>query len=159
VLLSNTNNSTLTVGEAGNYKLIVDLGNNCKDTSNVIATELYPSPQVGFTINNPTQCVNANLFSLVDTTKIGSGTFSRVWTWDNNSSSQESLDLSFNTVGAKSIKLKATSNNGCSDSLVKTVLSIIQHVKSYRILLITNANVETIPETIRNNIFILSPFF
>jgi hypothetical protein len=41
------------------------------------------------------------------------------------------------------------------DSLVKTVLSIIQHVKSYRILLITNANVETIPETIRNNIFII----
>jgi hypothetical protein len=41
------------------------------------------------------------------------------------------------------------------NSLVKTVLSIIQHVKSYRILLITNANVETIPETIRDNIFII----
>ena len=121
VLLNNVNSSTLTVGEAGNYKLIVDLGNNCKDTSNVIATELYPSPKVGFTINNPTQCVNANLFSLIDTTSIFSGTYNRVWTWDNNSSGQANLDLSFNTVGTKSIKLKATSNNGCSDSLVKTI--------------------------------------
>jgi hypothetical protein len=121
MLLSNANSSTLTVGEAGNYKLIVDLGNNCKDTSNVIATELYPSPKVGFTINNPTQCVNANLFSLVDTTSIVSGTYTRVWTWDNNSSGQANLDLSFNTVGTKSIKLKATSNNGCSDSLVKII--------------------------------------
>ena len=124
VLLSNANSSTLTVSEAGNYKLIVDLGNNCKDTSNVIATQLYPSPKVGFSINNPTQCVNANLFSLVDTTSIVSGTYSRVWTWDNNSSGQANLDLSFNTVGTKSIKLKATSNNGCSDSIVKT-LSIV----------------------------------
>jgi hypothetical protein len=41
------------------------------------------------------------------------------------------------------------------NSLVKTVLSIIQNVKSYRILLITNVNIETIPETIRNNIFII----
>ncbi len=121
VLLSNANSSTLTVSEAGNYKLIVDLGNNCKDTSNVISTELYPSPQVGFTINNPSQCVNANLFSLVDTTKIGSGTFNRVWTWDNNTSTQTNLDLSFNNVGTKSIKLKATSNNGCSDSILKTL--------------------------------------
>ena len=41
------------------------------------------------------------------------------------------------------------------NSLVKTVLSIIQHVKSYRILLITNANVETIPETVRDKLFII----
>ena len=41
------------------------------------------------------------------------------------------------------------------NSLVKTVLSIVQHVKSYRILLITNANVETIPETIRDKLFII----
>ena len=41
------------------------------------------------------------------------------------------------------------------NSLVKTVLSIVQHVKSYRILLITNANVETIPETIRDKLFMI----
>ena len=121
-LLVSGNSANKIVNDQGNYKLIVDLGNNCKDTSNVIATELYPSPKVGFTINNPTQCVNANLFSLVDTTSIVSGTYTRVWTWDNNLSSQANLDLSFNTVGTKSIKLKATSNNGCIDSLIKTVI-------------------------------------
>ncbi len=121
-LLVSGNSAIKFVNDQGNYKLIVDLGNNCKDTSNVIATELYPSPKVGFTINNPTQCVNANLFSLVDTTSIVSGTYTRVWTWDNNLSSQANLDLSFNTVGTKSIKLKATSNNGCIDSLIKTVI-------------------------------------
>jgi hypothetical protein len=41
------------------------------------------------------------------------------------------------------------------NSLVKTVLSIVQHVKSYRIILITNANVEMIPETIREKLFII----
>ena len=41
------------------------------------------------------------------------------------------------------------------NSLVKTVLSIVEHVKAYRILLITNANIETIPEKIREHIFII----
>jgi hypothetical protein len=41
------------------------------------------------------------------------------------------------------------------NSLVKTVVSIVKHVKSYRILLITNANVETIPEMIRDKLFII----
>jgi hypothetical protein len=41
------------------------------------------------------------------------------------------------------------------NSLVKTVLSIVKHVKFYRILLITNVNVENIPEMIRDKLFII----
>ena len=118
-ILSNNNNPEIYIHEQGNYSLIVDLGNGCSDTSNVISPQFYPVPKVGFTVSNPTQCINNNRFILNDTTSIVDNTFARIWKWGNKTSSEKSLNLVFSDTGNIPVVLFVTTSNGCKDSLTK----------------------------------------
>lgn len=124
-LINNSDTSNITITSAGNYQLVVD-NVGCTDTSSVMSIQVKPSPKVGFTISNDKQCLIGNSFLVTDTTSISSGSFTRTWSWGSNSSSIQSLNLNFPSAGTYPIKLKATSNNGCSDSLTKTVLIVAQ---------------------------------
>jgi PKD repeat protein len=90
-------------------------------TSNGTVT-IYPKPLLGFTTNTATQCLNINNYLFADTSKISSGTINRLWTLGSgDTTSIINPSKVFSNAGTYSIKLFAISDNGCKDSLIKTV--------------------------------------
>ena len=78
--------------------------------------------KVGFTINNPIQCLKGNLFVFNDTTSLIGGNISRIWSFGNeNTSTILNPSKIFTSTGNYFIKLKETNSNGCVDSIIKTV--------------------------------------
>jgi hypothetical protein len=95
----------------------------CIDTISKIIN-VHPQPNVGFIINKDTQCINGNSFNLTDTTKITTGSFSKLWnlgTSVSDTSTKSMVNKVYNNVNSYKIKYMATSNFGCKDSLEKTV--------------------------------------
>ncbi len=125
-LINNSDTNNLVVTSSGDYKLVIDNGGVCRDTSNTINIQVNPGPKAGFTINNNTQCLNGNSFLVTDTSSISSGSYSRTWFWGNNTESLQSVKISFANAGTYPIKLKLTAANGCSDSVIKTVEVLAQ---------------------------------
>ncbi|MFZ4797170.1 MAG: T9SS type A sorting domain-containing protein [Bacteroidia bacterium] len=131
--LGNGNNDTSLLStvnkiyaSASNYsiKLLAMSNNGCTDsiTKSIIVNS---SPSTGFTINNPIQCINGNTFLFTDTSNIATGTISRKWNLDNgisDTSSSAILTKVYNTANTYTIKLLSTSNNGCVDSVTKTII-------------------------------------
>jgi len=122
---SSLSNSTKSYSNANSYsvKLISISNNNCMDsvTKTVVVN---PKPNVGFMINNSTQCVNGNNFIFNDTSSISSGTITRKWNFGNGISDTSSLTnstKSYTNANSYSVKLVSISNNNCSDSVAKTV--------------------------------------
>lgn len=121
--LKNPSKSYLQAG-VKNVQLIVKNDENCYDTS-VRQIEIKPEPIAGFNINKSVQCANNNQFVFNDTSKIVNrgGTLTASW---NSSvgvkkSNSSSFTTGFQTAGTYSIKMIATSQYGCQDSIEKTV--------------------------------------
>jgi hypothetical protein len=125
-LLNNADTNNLSITLGGVYRLVIDNGGLCKDTSSNVNIQSKPSPRVGFTINNDKQCLNGNSFTLTDTSFMSSGSYTRSWNWGSNTSSLQSLTLNFSSAGTYPIKLKATSSNGCSDSITRMAIVAAQ---------------------------------
>ncbi len=91
-------------------------------TSNC-GTTAKPNPMVGFTINNPTQCLSGNSFQYNDTSRISSGTMTRIWSFGDVSTGSNILEnKTYGNANTYNVKLVVTSNNGCKDSITKTVI-------------------------------------
>jgi len=96
-----------------------------KDTSTSILVTVYPKPIIGFTINNSSQCINGNNFLFVDTSSISSGNITRKWNLglgNNDTSLLANPIKTYSTANSFAVKLIGTSNNGCKDSVTKTVI-------------------------------------
>ncbi len=118
-------NNTLKVYSTGVYKLKATNNIGCVKFSNDTQISVYPKPIVSFTINNPNQCVNGNSFTLTDSSTITTGTISRKWYLGmdiNDTSLLASIVKVYPTANTYSVKLVETSNNGCKDSLIKTIV-------------------------------------
>jgi PKD repeat protein len=121
---STTNPFTKTYSNASTYqvKLLTTSNFGCKDSIAKTVT-VNPKPLLGFTTNTANQCVNTNNYLFADTTKIASGTINRLWTLGNgDTTSLISPSKVFSNAGTYNIKLLATSDNGCKDSLTKSVI-------------------------------------
>jgi PKD repeat protein len=121
---STSANVSKTFAAANTYpiKLVATSNNGCKDslTKSII---VHPNPIVDFTINDSSQCLNHNLFTLNDTSSISSGSLSLFWELgDSTSSTSANVSKAFAASNTYPIKLVATSNNGCKDSLTKGVI-------------------------------------
>ena len=97
------------------------------DTSAAVLITVYqnPNPRVGFTINNPTQCLIGNNFSFTDTSSISSGTINRKWNFGtgiNDTSLLVNPNKIYSSANTYDVKLIITSNNGCKDSVTKTII-------------------------------------
>ncbi len=104
-----------------NVKLVVTSNNGCKDSVTQIVT-VNPIPVVGFNINNISQCVNANSFTFTNTSTITAGTLTHLWNFgDGNASTSTSPVHTYSTAGLYTIVLVTTTNNGCKDSISKTI--------------------------------------
>jgi len=107
---------------AGSYnvKLVLTSNYGCKDsiTKTVI---VYPKPNVNFNIMLSNQCLRGNYFVFTNTSNISSGTLTYLWDYADGTNSKNTQPAKvYSNAGKYDIKLIATSNFGCKDSLTKT---------------------------------------
>jgi gliding motility-associated-like protein len=115
-----------TYSSAGTYsvKLVVTAAvGSC--TSTVTQTvSVYPKPTVSFTANPV--CLNSATNFTNSTTITAPGTINAwAWDFDNNGTTDNTTQSPSNTftpTGTYSVELKATSGDGCSDSLVVPII-------------------------------------
>ena len=125
IQIPNIQDSILIANSIGAYKLVTKNAFNCIDTSEEIVTNTYPVPVVNFIINNPTQCINGNSFTFTDSSTIATGTINRKWNLGmgiNDTSLLANIVKVYPTANTYSVKLVETSNNGCKDSITKTII-------------------------------------
>ena len=120
---SSSNNPTKVYTNANTYsiKLFANSNYGCKD-SLIKTITVYPKPIVGYKVSNSTQCLNGNNFLFSDTSSINSGTLTRNWDFGNGANSSSiNPSTSYSSANSYQVKIVSTSNNGCKDSLTKTV--------------------------------------
>ena len=122
VIIANETKDSLLADSAYTYRAIVS-NTGCSDTSNAKYLTVYPKPIVNFTA--PTyvclKIANATI-NLLNTSGINSGTMSYNWKYsDNTTSNLLNPSKTVTDTGNLIVKLIATSNNGCKDSVSKTV--------------------------------------
>lgn len=116
-------NAIHTYAIAGIYPvtLIATSNNGCADTS-IMNVTVAAKPTVSFTINSITQCITGNNFIFTNTSTISSGTMTFFWDFgDGATATSVHTNHSYAAIGVYDVKLVATSNNGCKDSLTQTV--------------------------------------
>lgn len=118
---SNTKEYNYTTDSIGDRTFYIHVVSKygCEDSS-LKTIKVNPGPVVDFTGQDVCQLVNQKITNL---TTLQSGSISS-WEWKENNSifaSIESPDIVFSSSGMKYIKLIAQSNNGCKDSLEKTL--------------------------------------
>jgi gliding motility-associated-like protein len=92
------------------------------NTQNIYVV-VNPEPVVSFTVNSPTQCVGGNSFVFTNTSTIGTGALTYLWTLgDGDSSTQTDVTHSYSSDGGFSVKLSATSIAGCATSTAQTMV-------------------------------------
>ena len=108
---------------AGTYHvmLIAISGNGCKDTLfRTVTVDAKPTP--AFAANSASQCLAGNKFVFANTSSISAGSVSYKWFFgDGVTSTTASPAHVYTTAGTYIVKLVATSNNGCKDSIALTV--------------------------------------
>ena len=121
-IMSNETKDSLLVDSAYNYKAIVS-NTGCSDTSNAKYLTVYPKPIVNFTAPTYVCLKNANAtINLLNTSSINSGAMSYNWKYsDNTTSNLLNPSKTVTDTGNLIVKLIATSNNGCKDSVSITV--------------------------------------
>ena len=130
---STSTNVTASYAAAANYTvtLVTTTTNNCKDTASKKII-VFASPNLAFNANDTDQCLRGNQFKLTNTSNISSGSLNYVWNFgDNTSSTTISPTKIFTNYKTYSVKLKATSNNNCSDSITRKMLVFAMPIAKY----------------------------
>ena len=134
------------------YRRYVVTGTQTDTSAAVLITvNQNPNPRVGFIINKATQCLVGNNFSFTDTSSALSGTITRKWnlgTGVNDTSLQLNPNKVYASPNTYAVKLIITSNNGCKDSVTKTVTVITKPT--------TNFNINNISQCLKNNYFVFT---
>jgi PKD repeat protein len=103
----------------GTYSVKLKVISNvaCTDSLSRIVI-VHPKPAVNFTMNDSGQCVNGNNFIFTNNSSIVTGTNTYEWTFgDGGTSTLDNPLHTYNTLGTYNIKLVATSDFGCKDSI------------------------------------------
>lgn len=107
--------------DIGTYTLIVTNSFGCKDTA-IITVANHPQPASGFSVNVAQQCFKGNSFSFTNSSSIASGTLTYQWNFgDNSSTTTNNATHMYAAAGTYAVKLIATSNNGCRDSITQNI--------------------------------------
>ena len=118
-----TKDVTYSYPQPGNYtvKLLVTTDNGCTD-STTFDVIVNPEPVAGFAINNPQQCYGDHQYILTNTTSILWGTLQYNWTLGDGAT-ETTTDVMHKYIqpGDYTIKMLATSNKGCADSITQAV--------------------------------------
>ena len=141
---------TKSFAKSGTYtvKMIVTSADGCKDSVKQTLT-VYPMPKVGFTINNANQCANNNQFIFKDTTNTALISITRLWQLgDTSTSTSQNVTKSYSKSGNYSIKLVVNGNNGCKDSVSKTIT--VYHVP------VVGMSINTSKQCVNGNFFVFN---
>jgi gliding motility-associated-like protein len=130
---------TLNPPPAANSTIRIDLipfpGFGCRDTVYTTVT-VNPKPVAGFDVASPV-CLGASP-AFVNTSNIPSGSLTYKWSFgDNNSSTATTPTHLYAATGQYNVKLVATSDIGCKDSITKPLNIVANPVPSFDI---TSAN-------------------
>ena len=103
---------------AGSFNAILIANTNgCEDTA-IKSVIVYPKPELSFNINNDQQCLVGNDFKFINTSTISSGTMTYLWSFgDGGTATTTNTSHVYASPGNRNVKLVATSNNLCKDSL------------------------------------------
>ncbi len=129
-------------------KHTVRTSQNCFDSMTTTAT-VVASPKADFTTNKDTACFYSQGFNFMDKTTF-TGVYTVRWdfndgTFDNN---KNATGKSYSTVGRKLVKMLATTDKGCKDSLVKEIEVFAVPQSSFTI--------NNTTQCLQNNLFIFS---
>lgn len=120
---SNQTNSSHSYGKHDTFdvKLVAISDHACSDS---ISKKVYilANPKPDFSINDSLQCLSANSFNFNNKSSIPTGSMLYKWHFGNNdSSSIQSPIYSYSVPGKYFVKMVAMSDQGCIDSIVKSV--------------------------------------
>lgn len=118
---------------AGSYtvKLVTTTNFGCKDSLSKTIV-VYPQTTIAFSVNDSDQCKSGNNFVFTNSSSVSSGTFTNLWLFGNgDTSSQHSPAKSYTSAGTYNVQLITTTNNGCTDTLVKPVQVFAQPSASF----------------------------
>jgi PKD repeat protein len=104
--------------------LSVKSDENCADaiSKNI---SINPSPNADFIIHDSIQCVNSNFFEFEDKTVISYGNIFCTWKFgDGKSGTGTSVSNTYAKDDTFIVEMIAKSNLGCSDTAIKTVLTV-----------------------------------
>jgi gliding motility-associated-like protein len=106
-----------TASISGTYKVRVGDGISLIDSSRAVDVFIVPNPVASFTTNAITQCFATNSFSFTNTSTISNGTMTYTWYYGDAAFSLGTNGSHvYSNLGNYTVKLVATSNNGCVDS-------------------------------------------
>ena len=130
---SSSQNPSHLFSTAGTYtvQLLVTSGLGCTDSISKQLT-VYPTPVIDFSTTPANGCVPLTV-ALNDLSSIATGSIV-TWNWQAGtifSSAQQNPGFSFTTAGTYNITLTITSDQGCTDSLVKSLDAYAQPVVNF----------------------------
>lgn len=114
------NNPSYTYLAAGNYQVNATLTTDSGCVSTFIKIlAVYPPPNVSFNFNN---VCSADSAAMVNLSSVSSGSLSYSWDFGNSTGSTATNPYAkYAGAGTFAIKLVATTNNACKDSLTKPI--------------------------------------
>jgi PKD repeat protein len=121
---STNTNIAHTYAAPGSFqvKLLAYNNSDCRDSITKIAN-VNPVPNVGFDINDTSQCINGNSFIFTNKSSISGGTLYYFWSFgDGGFSMSKNSTHSYTYGDTFEIKLTALSNVGCNDSMIKYIV-------------------------------------
>lgn len=103
-------------------KLIAVTDSGCIDSIKKQVT-VWPQASLAMTVNDSSQCVGSNSFTLTNNSTISQGTLSYVWKFSSGQTytSANPPAMSFAVPGVYQAWLVTTTDNGCKDSMFKNL--------------------------------------
>jgi PKD repeat protein len=144
---STLTNPSVTYSSTGNYviKLVATGTNGCKDSLQQNVT-VVDKPNVLFNVNNSVQCITNNNFVFTNTT---TGATNYSWSFgDGGTSTSINPTKVYTAPGSYAVKLIATGNNGCKDSLTQSISVVSKPIPSF--------TVNTNSQCVTNNSFVFT---
>ncbi|NUM32452.1 MAG: PKD domain-containing protein [Bacteroidetes bacterium] len=115
---SNSLNPNYTYTNSGQYNvtLSVETIYGCANSVSKLVN-VFALPKAAFSINDDRQCITGNTFNYTDNSTISSGSYTRMWTLgDGSTSTIATPSKTYASAATYNVKLVVTSNNGCKDS-------------------------------------------
>jgi gliding motility-associated-like protein len=122
IAIPGANQTQYNVLQSGDYYATLFSFTGCSLSTATQNITVHDSPVAGFNTNTATQCFANNQFVFTNTSTIASGTIQYNWDLgDGNTATTNNVTHSYASEGTYTVKLLATSDNGCTDTSSFTV--------------------------------------
>lgn len=115
-------------------RLTVTSDKGCPDDS-VFTVTVNEDPVAGFAAANPQQCFANHQFNFINSTTVTAGTLQYLWYMGdgNTATTRDVMAYSYAAPGNYTVKMVATTNEGCADSLASIVNIFAEPVAGFSV--------------------------